>query len=58
MVHYFNLVHNNSVVHWGPSIRTTYTEVDSLIRTLKVRISESVQIVGQYGWWIMKDGSR
>ena len=38
-------------VHWGPSIRTTYNEVGSLIRTKKVRISESVKIMSHgYGY--------
>ncbi len=32
-------------VHWGPTIRATDTEVDSLICTFKVRISESVRIM-------------
>ncbi len=34
-------------VRWGPAIRTTDIEVVSLIRTLKVRISESLRIVNQ-----------
>jgi len=32
-------------VHWVPLIRLTNTEVESLIRTFKVRISKSVQMV-------------
>jgi hypothetical protein len=28
-------------IHWGPAIRTTYTEVDLLIRSFEVGISES-----------------
>jgi len=38
-----------SLMHWGPAIRDTDTEIDSLIRTFKVRISESVRIASQYG---------
>jgi len=40
---------NQNYVHWGSDIRTSDTEVDSIICTLKVRISESVQIVSQFG---------
>jgi len=40
---------NQNYVHWGSDIRTSDSEVDSIICTLKVRISESVQIVSQFG---------
>ena len=30
-------------IHWGPAIRTTDTEVDSLIRTIKERMLNNVR---------------
>ncbi len=38
----------NINIHWGPAFHTT--EVDSIIRNFKVRISESVRIASQCGW--------
>jgi hypothetical protein len=40
----------------GSRYRYYRIKVDSFIRTFKARISESVWIVNQYGWWIMSGG--